>query len=636
MTLPPQINDRIKESFISAGGRDSIQQVISCSDSGNTLEIDSNGAAQVNILSGGLVDDNNTTSVALLADQEFTGTATECLNYSIIYVNVYSDVGSATDGLHIEFSSDGVNWREGLGDEFTIEGGFEKTFSFQANKKYFRVHYINGGIDQSVFDLQTILKKNYGKPSSHRIQDSIIDEDDAELVKSVITGKTTQGDFINASLTNGGNFKISLEELESGVSVNSNTQLKTTSYTSSGGELFTSSYPGRVDFPSDYFDIFGKFQVASPFKLYEYSATLPLDTVRYHSILTSGSGTVTRNATKTQIELYTSTLSGDRAVFQTRRNIQYNKANAQQVFFIYRPNPLSNRRERFGPHDDNNGTFFEIEGTNVSIKIRSNTSGSVVDTQITQSNWDDPLDGNGPSGLTIDWTKQAVFKVEFGWLSSRGIKFFIDVQGAIVLVHSYLISNTLTVPYWATPNLPMRFDVENIGVTSQAQINSFSCFAYLSSGASEQEGPIRILSNDVTASAATTTETIVGGIRLNSSFLNGSILPLSLSVLSSSGADFLRYRLRYNPTLTGASWASGSGIHDTLTSVTSFTGGSVILSGIIALANNGVTNVSSINLSQDVYLGRDLSGSADALVLTFQMDKSTGSAFYDLNFKEFI
>ncbi len=634
MALPPQISDRIKQSYVQVGSRNSVKQVLPVDGNGNTFDIDDTG--QLEVVLSGYVDDNNSSSTPLSAGATFTGVATEVLDYGIIYVNVYSDQESATDGLEIHFSSDGTTWRAGLGDVFTIFANTEKTFSFQAHKRYFRVVYENGGTNQTEFDLQTILKKGNGKPSSHRIQDNITDEDDAELVKAVLTGKKADGTFDNASLTNGGNFKVSLEELESGISVNSNSQLKTTSYDSSGNELFTSSYPGKVDFPSTYFDIFGKLEVAEPFKLYEYSANYPIDTVRYHAILTSGSGSVTRNATKTQIELYTTTASGDRAVFQTRRNIQYNKANAQQVFFVYKPNPLSNRRERFGPHDDNNGTFFEIEGSNISIKIRSNTSGSVVDTVVLRANWDDPLDGNGPSGLTADFTKQSVFKIEFGWLSSRGIRYFIDIQGTIVLVYTYFVSNTLTVPYFANPTLPMRFDCENIGTTSQAQISCFSCFAILSSGAEQQEGAVRVISNGTTANSASTTETIVSGIRLNSSFLNGSLKPLKVAIIGASGTDFLRYRLRYNPTLTTPVWAVGSGIHDTLTSVVSFTGGDIILSGMIALANNAVTTESVSDLFEDIYVGRDVNNNADALVLTFEMDKSTGSAFYTFDFQEYI
>jgi len=405
----------------------------------------------------------------------------------------------------------------------------------------------------------------------------------------------------------------------------------------SGDVLFSESSPGRVDFPNTYFDIFGKLEVAAPYKLYEYSACYPIDTTRYLDTLTSGSGTVVRNAIKTQIEFTTTTASGDRVLLQTRRNVQYNKANSQQIYFVYRPNPLSNRRERFGPHDDNNGTFFEIEGVNVNLVVRSDTSGSVVDLKFAQADWDDPLDGTGDSGLTIDWTKQTVFKIEFGWLSSRGIRFFIDVGGTIVLVKTYFVSNTLEVPFFAVPTLPFRVDIENIGTTAQIQVNSISCISYISSGAIQQEGPVRTLTSDITPINVTTTETIVEGVRLNSSFINGSLQIKGLNIATISGTQELRYRVLYNPTLVGDVWAAGSeGIHDTLTSVTSFSGGSVILTGILNLSNQVIQISNAQDLVEDTYVGRDASNNADPLVLTFQSTGGIGTAHYDLSFKEYI
>jgi hypothetical protein len=47
------------------------------------------------------------------------------------------------------------------------------------------------------------------KPSSHRIQDPITDDDDAELSKSVITGKDENDVFRNVNVTEDGYLAIS-------------------------------------------------------------------------------------------------------------------------------------------------------------------------------------------------------------------------------------------------------------------------------------------------------------------------------------------------------------------------------------------------------------------------------------------
>jgi len=207
--------------------------VIKDSDSDNKVAINADG--QLHVVLMGKVDDNNSSSTPLDADAVFTGSATDILDFGFIFVTVFSDVASATDGLSMQQSSDGTNWDNT--DEYTVPAGTGKTYSFQPGARYFRVVYTNGGTGQSSFRLQTVLKKTSSLASSHRIQDSIVDDDDAELIKAVITGKNPQGTFVNFQSTTAGNFKMSLEELESGVSDNSNSQLKVTPYDSSGNEL---------------------------------------------------------------------------------------------------------------------------------------------------------------------------------------------------------------------------------------------------------------------------------------------------------------------------------------------------------------------------------------------------------------
>ena len=150
------------------------------SSTGNSAAI--NELGQVHTVMRAMVDADNSTITPLLADEEFIGEWKETLDYAEISVTTYSNVASAVDGLCIEFSSDGVGLN-GCGDNYTLSAGAEKTFSFQPQRRYYRVKYTNGAVDQTVFDLETILHKTRCKPSSHRINDSIVDEDDAELVK---------------------------------------------------------------------------------------------------------------------------------------------------------------------------------------------------------------------------------------------------------------------------------------------------------------------------------------------------------------------------------------------------------------------------------------------------------------------
>lgn len=131
----------------------------------------------------GIVDSGNSTSTPLSGGASFTGTAFEILNYGIVFVSCYADVASATDGLSIQQSIDGTNWD--FSDDYTIEAGASENYGVNPHARYLRVVYTNGGSAQSAFRLQVIAKGN-AKPSSHRLEDNVTTQDDAELTKSIL------------------------------------------------------------------------------------------------------------------------------------------------------------------------------------------------------------------------------------------------------------------------------------------------------------------------------------------------------------------------------------------------------------------------------------------------------------------
>ncbi len=154
----------------------------------------------------GTVDSGNSTTTVLdpAGVNVFTGSATDILNCGVVFVNVSTNVASATDGLSIQQSSDGTNWDHT--DVYTVPAGGNKNYAINPHARYLRVVYTNGTTIQAHFRLQTICK-GMSVPSSHRIQDAITDDDDARLVKAVLTGKNN-GTFVNVLTTVDGNLTI--------------------------------------------------------------------------------------------------------------------------------------------------------------------------------------------------------------------------------------------------------------------------------------------------------------------------------------------------------------------------------------------------------------------------------------------
>ncbi len=141
------------------------------------------------------ISTGNSSSTPLGPGEIFTGVWEDVLGYANITQTIYTDQNSATDGLLIEYSSDGVNID--TFDTYTMSGGNGHQLSSGATTRYFRVRYINGPIAQTEFRLQTVYHITAPKPSTHRIADTINGQNDAELVKSVTTGLNPNDSFIN-------------------------------------------------------------------------------------------------------------------------------------------------------------------------------------------------------------------------------------------------------------------------------------------------------------------------------------------------------------------------------------------------------------------------------------------------------
>lgn len=149
------------------------------------------GDINTNVTNGVAVP-GNTTSTPLGIGGVFTGSWTELTLFNSFSVGIFSDVNSATDGVDIQYSADGITPHHH--HYYTFSGGVNGTaYNFTSEYKYFRVVYTNNTVAQTSFQLITFLKRNPLFPSSYRLKTTFTDESQVLLTKSAITGKTTSG-----------------------------------------------------------------------------------------------------------------------------------------------------------------------------------------------------------------------------------------------------------------------------------------------------------------------------------------------------------------------------------------------------------------------------------------------------------
>lgn len=146
------------------------------------------GPLQVSIPS--FVDTGNSTSTPLAGGASFTG-ATTYTRAAAIAVFAYSNVSSATNGLVIEFSGNGVNWDHD--HQHTVTGGTEFLVETTLRSPYYRVRYTNGASAQAAFRLVTMTRDVVGAGTITTVRDVPTDDDHAQVTQSIIIGRTTAG-----------------------------------------------------------------------------------------------------------------------------------------------------------------------------------------------------------------------------------------------------------------------------------------------------------------------------------------------------------------------------------------------------------------------------------------------------------
>lgn len=203
-----------------------------------------------------------------------------------------------------------------------------------------------------------------------------------------------------------------------------------------------------------------------------------------------------------------------------------------------------------GYYDDNNGLFaMSDDGVAYFVK-RTSYTGTPVDTKVAQADWNlDTFDGTGPSGITLDPTKSQILIIDFEWLGVGRVRMGWVVDGLIYYCHEFTHSNKQAGVYMSTPNLPIRYEIENDGTGGAAEMQHI-CASVMSEGGVQNNGYLRHADSGAVSSLASGTAYAIMGGRLKSTHLGATILVENISVIGSAN-DQAHWELRIGSTVAG-------------------------------------------------------------------------------------
>jgi hypothetical protein len=344
-------------------------------------------------------------------------------------------------------------------------------------------------------------------------------------------------------------------------------------------------------------DAFGRLRVSEPFTLFDSSHRF--DDNELWSTGTATGGTATFNAAQGLVDLAVTAASGSEVVRETTKVFSYQPGKSLLVLSTFVMSAAkTNLRQRVGYYGAQNGFYLEQNNTTVSFVERSFVTGSVVNTPVAQASWNvDPMDGSGPSGITLDLTKAQILFMDLEWLGVGTVRIGFVVNGNFYVCHKFHHANLITSTYITTASLPLRYEVTNTGATSGASTLKQICSTVLSEGGYQLTGLQQAVGIPVTAprnlAVAGTFYPIVS-IRLKTSpdRLDGIVIATAISVVATSAGNY-NWQVIASGTTTGGTWVSagaGASVDYNITG-TSFTGGRILASGYFSVSNQGSTQV---------------------------------------------
>jgi len=369
-------------------------------------------------------------------------------------------------------------------------------------------------------------------------------------------------------------------------------------------------------------DAFSRWRVSDPVTLFDNSQQYGDSTLVWETQLT-GAGTKSNLYSESSVELSTGDLlAGNKVVRQTRQYHRYQPGKSQLVLltFVMNGGKTNNLQRRYGYFDQNDGIFFELKDQTAKLTLRTSTSGAPSDlNSFDQLNWNiDRMDGNGISGIDLDFSKAQILVIDLQWLGVGRVRVGWDVDGKIYWCHYFLNANRLTSVYMKSANLPIRMEIESTGVLQNIGTMKHICTSVISEGGFEDQRGIEFSVLRPAASPITvTTRRPVISIRAKTTGPNGirnigQILFKELDIMV--GTNSGTFELVLNPTTLTAGGVAPTWLDvDANFSITQYNlnadviaGGIVINSGCIpagAGSTRGITSGQSYRKFPLVYTG---------------------------------
>ena len=379
-------------------------------------------------------------------------------------------------------------------------------------------------------------------------------------------------------------------------------------------------------------DAFGRLRVSQPLTLFDSSHRYR-DNGLWNTLATVG-GTAVFSPNEGLVDLNVTGTAGSQVIRETAKVFSYQPGKSLLVFNTFVMAPAQPElRQRVGYFGTDNGIYIQLRDDILSFVERSIVTGLVTETIVPQAVWNvDTLDGNGPSGVTLDITKAQILFMDIEWLGEGTVRVGFVIDGVFILCHRFNHANLITSTYITTASLPLRYEITNTGVTVNPSTLKQVCSTVISEGGYELRGAQQAVGTPITTprtfAVAGTFYPIVG-IRLKATRLDAIVILTAVSLLGLGNGKNYAWRVVQAATIPDGAWANtgaDSSVEYNLTG-TSVAGGRILAQGYVNSSNQGSP---SINILKEALFATQLerntfTGTAFEIVIEMAIDAIGGT-----------
>lgn len=386
-------------------------------------------------------------------------------------------------------------------------------------------------------------------------------------------------------------------------------------------------------------DAFHRLRVSSPQMTFGWPGTRNTFPSKLWRSSTSGAGTGAADPDKGRFSLSVPTsggggATGDTAIYESIESVPYQAGLSTQVKISFSFGGLNSGVQKdVGLFDAENGIFLrQGTGGGYSFIMRTNTSGTPADTSVAQASWNiDPMNGSGPSGITLNWNFSKILVIDLQYLGVGTLRVGFDIDGEFVPVHRYDHGEALySLPYWSRGSLPVRFSIYTATPPAATAYMHFICASVISEGGLDVLGYPYSVANGTTTIAVTTRRAVLS-IRpkttLNSALVRGIIVPKSLALYTDGNIYWelvMWHTLGGSPSYTSV---NADSIVEYDVAGTTITGSPLVLaSGYLTSGGGSAVNAIDVPLNNTWPLGNDVSGASPLTQLSVVATSLSGTA----------